>query len=275
MTPTVWEVLAGLAVALLALYAVLLVALLRARPHGVSLADAARLLPDVLRLLRRLGSDNTLPTGVRVRLWLLLVYLALPIDLVPDVVPVLGYADDVLVVLLVLRAVVRRAGVPALERHWPGTREGLAAVQRLVERRPRRRAVAWAPPAGRALLAVAAGGTVGGTARYLVALALPGQAPLAWATVAVNVAGAFLLGLLLVVLPLRAPDRPYLRLFATTGVLGSLTTFSTWMVEARTLAVEGAVPAAVVLVVGTLLAGLVAVAAGVLLGRRLAPAPAR
>jgi uncharacterized membrane protein YkvA (DUF1232 family) len=66
-----------------------------------------------------------------VRLVLLLVYLASPIDLVPDVVPVIGYADDVLVVALVLRSVVRRAGREALVRHWAGTAEGLAAVERL------------------------------------------------------------------------------------------------------------------------------------------------
>jgi uncharacterized membrane protein YkvA (DUF1232 family) len=66
-----------------------------------------------------------------VRLWLLLAYLALPFDLVPDVIPVIGYADDALVVALVLRAVVRRAGVDALARHWPGSPDGLAAVCRL------------------------------------------------------------------------------------------------------------------------------------------------
>jgi uncharacterized membrane protein YkvA (DUF1232 family) len=68
---------------------------------------------------------------VRVRLWLLLGYLAMPIDLVPDVIPVIGYADDAIVVALVLRSVVRRAGPDAVVRHWPGTPDGLAAVQRL------------------------------------------------------------------------------------------------------------------------------------------------
>ena len=65
------------------------------------------------------------------RLWLLLGYLLSPIDLVPDVVPVLGYADDVVVVAWALRSVVRRAGVDAVDRHWPGTPAGLAVVHRL------------------------------------------------------------------------------------------------------------------------------------------------
>ncbi len=63
-------------------------------------------------------------TGVRVRLVLLLVYLASPIDLVPDFIPVLGYAADAVIVALVLRSVTRRAGHDALQRHWPGTSKG-------------------------------------------------------------------------------------------------------------------------------------------------------
>jgi uncharacterized membrane protein YkvA (DUF1232 family) len=89
------------------------------------------LLPDVVRLVRRLAADRGLPRGVRVRLGLLLVYLLSPIDLVPDFLPVIGYADDVVVVAWALRAVVRRAGPEALERHWPGTPAGLAVVTRL------------------------------------------------------------------------------------------------------------------------------------------------
>jgi uncharacterized membrane protein YkvA (DUF1232 family) len=102
-----------------------------AKPDDVGLRDAMRLLPDLLRLLKRLSTDPTLPRGVRLRLALLLAYLALPIDLIPDFIPVLGYADDAVIVALVLRSVVRRAGTAALTRHWPGTPEGLAAVCRL------------------------------------------------------------------------------------------------------------------------------------------------
>ena len=131
---TWWQALLGVAAGLLALWLLLVAGLaVHARRTGrrVSLADAVRLLPDVLRLLRRLAADPTLPRSARVWLWLLLVYVALPIDLVPDFVPVLGYADDVVVIALVLRHVVRRAGPEALDRHWPGTPDGLAAVKAL------------------------------------------------------------------------------------------------------------------------------------------------
>jgi uncharacterized membrane protein YkvA (DUF1232 family) len=125
------RLLLGIGAALLVTWLALLVGLALARPRGVLLSEALRLLPDVLRLLRRLAGDAGLPRGVRVRLWLLLVYLAVPFDLVPDFIPVLGYADDAIVVTWVLRSVVRRAGAEAVRRHWPGSPDGLAAVWRL------------------------------------------------------------------------------------------------------------------------------------------------
>ncbi len=120
-------VLAALALTWVALVVVLLVT----RPRGALLKEAVRLVPDVLRLLRRVASDPASPRGVRVRLWLLFVYLAIPFDLIPDFVPVLGYADDAIIVALALRSVVRRAGPEAVRRHWPGTADGLAVLWRI------------------------------------------------------------------------------------------------------------------------------------------------
>lgn len=121
----------GVVGGLLLAWAALVAVLWATRPDDVRLREMLRLLPDVVRLVRRLAADRSAPRGVRVRLWLLLGYLALPFDLVPDVIPVLGWADDAIVVVLVLRSVVRRAGPGALDRHWPGTPEGLAALRRL------------------------------------------------------------------------------------------------------------------------------------------------
>ncbi len=120
-----------IAIGLVLTYLVLLGALLVTRPKGNLLGEASRLLPDLLRLLRRLAADASVPRAARVRLWLLLGYLAIPIDLVPDFVPVLGYADDAIIVSLALRSVVRRAGAAVVRRHWPGTDDGLAALGRL------------------------------------------------------------------------------------------------------------------------------------------------
>jgi len=125
------DILLGIAAGLLLAWATLITALLIARPRGGLLREALRLLPDVLRLLPRLAADASLPRGVRVRLVLLLAYLASPIDLVPDFIPVIGYADDAIIVTAVLRSVVHRAGLPAVKRHWPGTEDGFAALCRL------------------------------------------------------------------------------------------------------------------------------------------------
>jgi len=126
-----WDLLLGLVAALVLVWLLLVVSLILVRPRRGMLREALRLLPDVLRLIRRLAADKTLPRGVRIRLALLLAYLAIPIDLIPDFVPVLGYADDAIIVTAVLRSVVRRAGLDAVRAHWPGTDDGFAAVVRL------------------------------------------------------------------------------------------------------------------------------------------------
>ncbi|WKG06801.1 DUF1232 domain-containing protein [Mycolicibacterium sp. HK-90] len=109
----------------------MVIALLIVRPRGNLLTEALRLLPDLLRLIRRLAADKTLPRGVRVRLALLVAYLALPIDVIPDFIPVLGYADDAIIVTVVLRSVVCHAGLDAVRAHWPGTDDGFDALVRL------------------------------------------------------------------------------------------------------------------------------------------------
>jgi uncharacterized membrane protein YkvA (DUF1232 family) len=121
----------GIVAALALTWVVFLVVLAVSRPKGIDLREAKRLVPDVARLLRSLALDETVPPGVRRRLGLLLAYLALPFDLVPDFIPVLGYADDVVVVALALRSVVRSAGAEVVESHWTGTPAGLAVVRRL------------------------------------------------------------------------------------------------------------------------------------------------
>jgi uncharacterized membrane protein YkvA (DUF1232 family) len=126
-----WHILVAGVTGLLVVYLLLIVILWRAQrrqPDPSSLRDTLRLLPDVLRLLRRLASDPDIPRGVRIRLILLIAYLISPIDLIPDFIPIIGYADDVLLVAITLRSTIRHAGPQAIERHWPGTPDGLRTI---------------------------------------------------------------------------------------------------------------------------------------------------
>lgn len=135
-----WETVAGIVAGILLAYTALLFLLwlyARRHPETVTMKDALRLLPDLLRLIRRLAADRTVAVGVRVRLVLLLAYLLSPIDLVPDFIPVIGYADDAVIVALVLRSVIKRAGEDAVRRHWPGSPAGLDII--LQAARPVRR----------------------------------------------------------------------------------------------------------------------------------------
>jgi uncharacterized membrane protein YkvA (DUF1232 family) len=129
---TWWQqTLVGIGAAILVAWLGLVVALLIVKPDRLQLRESLRLLPDLLRLLKRLAADRDLPRGVRMRLGLLLAYLAIPIDLIPDFIPVLGYADDAIIAVVVLRSTVRRAGLDAVRAHWPGTDDGFATVCRL------------------------------------------------------------------------------------------------------------------------------------------------
>ncbi len=117
------------ALVVVGVYVVGLAALLLAG-RGTDARAVARLVPDCLRLARRLARDPRVSRGRRLSLLALVAYLALPFDLVPDFIPVLGALDDVLLVILVLRGVARAAGPELIAEHWPGPPRGLELLQR-------------------------------------------------------------------------------------------------------------------------------------------------
>ncbi|WP_094742653.1 fluoride efflux transporter CrcB [Rathayibacter sp. VKM Ac-2630] len=138
------------------------------------------------------------------------------------------------------------------------------------------------------ILLVAVGGSVGTAARYATALALPPVDGLPLPTIAVNLVGAFLLGVLLESLARRGPDdggRRTLRLLLGTGVLGGFTTYSAFSLDTAELLAAGRVAEAALAVGITLVLGTSAAVLGILLadrrrtarpdGRPHDPAPAR
>ena len=135
------RVLVGLAVGLVIAWAVLVVALLALRPPGQSLRDLARIVPQTLRLVAALYRDPTLPRSVRWRLRVALIYNVQPINLIPDFIPVIGFADNAIVLIWALRSTVRVAGTDAVEGHWTGTPEGLGVIYRAMRIQPSNREV--------------------------------------------------------------------------------------------------------------------------------------
>lgn len=90
----------------------------------------ATFIPDCAGLVTRLARDPRVPRRRKLLLLGLLVYLASPLDLVPDFIPVAGQLDDVIVVGLVLRHVVRTSGESLIRELWPGPEQSLVLVLR-------------------------------------------------------------------------------------------------------------------------------------------------
>jgi CrcB protein len=121
------------------------------------------------------------------------------------------------------------------------------------------------------LVLIGVGGFAGAVTRYLVdgwvVRATGGSFP--WGTLVVNVSGSFLLGLLAAMTIDRATLPPEIRGPMLIGFIGAYTTFSTYMLESWRLVEAGAWPSAVANVVGSVALGLVAVFAGLALGRAI------
>ena len=121
---------------------------------------------------------------------------------------------------------------------------------------------------GKALGAIAAGGALGAVARYGIAVALPARSGgFPWATFGTNVLGCLLIGLLMALITRGWADRRLVRPFLGVGVLGGFTTFSTYTAEARGLFDSGAVGTALAYLAGTVVAAVLAVELGLLIGR--------
>jgi uncharacterized membrane protein YkvA (DUF1232 family) len=97
----------------------------------------ATFLPDCILLFRRLVGDPRISRRGKLLLVALVAYLAMPLDLVPDFIPVAGQLDDAIIVALVLRAVLRAAGTDVIREHWPGPETALDRLLRRAGRHAR------------------------------------------------------------------------------------------------------------------------------------------
>jgi uncharacterized membrane protein YkvA (DUF1232 family) len=129
MSPWGWLLLSG--GILLALYTgfVLALILLGKRQQARALAG---FIPDCLILFKRLLGDSRVPVAGKILLGGMILYLAMPFDLVPDFIPVAGQLDDAILVAWVLRHVLGSAGPTLISEHWPGPQESLDVVLRMI-----------------------------------------------------------------------------------------------------------------------------------------------
>lgn len=124
----------SLAVAAL-LYAGLVCALIAAGRRFDARAWAG-FIPDCIVLFKRLIGDARVPRSRKILLGVMMAYLAMPFDLVPDFIPIAGQLDDAIIVAAVLRSVLRAAGGAPVREHWPGPEASLHLILRLAGRPP-------------------------------------------------------------------------------------------------------------------------------------------
>jgi uncharacterized membrane protein YkvA (DUF1232 family) len=128
----VFEGIVAALLVLLTIWLLLVVLLWLHRPARDQIGPVMRLGPDLARLAWSVLRDPGTPRSVRAALAFLAIWLASPIDPIPDFLPLIGWLDDVVVAVVVLRWAARRVGEATLERHWRGSPEGWRLVVRLL-----------------------------------------------------------------------------------------------------------------------------------------------
>jgi uncharacterized membrane protein YkvA (DUF1232 family) len=114
-----------------ALVVIVALVALRAQRRRQALAQLLKLFPPCLRLIRDVLRGPTIPRRRKIAPAIAIGYLAFPIDVIPDFIPVLGQLDDALVVAWTLRHIVRSAGRERVKHLWTADAEGLQRLLRL------------------------------------------------------------------------------------------------------------------------------------------------
>jgi len=114
---------------------ILVVAVLLTLGRRDDAREVAAFLPDCVVLVRRLLRDPRVPRRAKAALALLLAYLVVPFDVVPDFLPVVGLIDDAVAVAATLAFVARSTGTELVEELWPGSERGARVVLALTSGR--------------------------------------------------------------------------------------------------------------------------------------------
>lgn len=94
--------------------------------------DAVLMMPNIVKLVGRLLKDPRVPRRAKITLGLAVAYVMSPIDLIPEVIPVVGWADDVILMMFAIDSLIDRAGHEIVEEHWDGPGDLLGLVRDVV-----------------------------------------------------------------------------------------------------------------------------------------------
>lgn len=94
--------------------------------------DAVLMMPNLVKLVARLLKDPRVPRRAKITLGIAAAYVASPVDLIPEMIPVIGWADDVLIIMFALDSLIHRAGDDVVEELWDGPGDLLALVRDIV-----------------------------------------------------------------------------------------------------------------------------------------------
>lgn len=101
-----------------------------ARPPA--LEQAIQAVPNLIKLGYRLLRDPRIPVRHKAFLGVALAYVAAPVDVIPDYVPFIGRADDLLLLALALNSMFEAAGEAIVHEHWDGTGDVLDIVSGVI-----------------------------------------------------------------------------------------------------------------------------------------------
>src|SRR5262249_32106858 len=110
------------------------------RRQGPAMKDLLLALPRLLRMITSLLGDKNVPLAAKIVLGGVAVYLASPIDLIPDSLPFVGLLDDVLLAAIVVDGLLNHVDRPLVQKYWPGSPASLDAAAAAA-----RRLAAWVP----------------------------------------------------------------------------------------------------------------------------------
>jgi uncharacterized membrane protein YkvA (DUF1232 family) len=97
-------------------------------------------LPRLVRMLVSLAADRDVPRSAKIALAAVALYLASPVDIIPDFIPLVGYLDDLILAAVVVDGVLNFIDRPLVFRYWPGSADSLERVAAVARRLAR-----WVP----------------------------------------------------------------------------------------------------------------------------------